>query len=151
MSTISEQIMEGMKVAMKAKDTITLNTLRALKTAMTNAAIAKGGLGTVLDEAEELAVVRKQLKQREDSVEQFRNAGRLELAEKEEAEMAVLAKFLPAALSDDEVCAILDAVIAETGAASKKDMGKVMKLMQERCAGRVDGKKLAQMVSARLS
>ncbi len=143
--------MEGMKTAMKAKDTVTLNTLRSLKTAMTNAAIAKGGLGTQLDDAEELAVVRKQIKQREDSVEQFRSAGREELAEKEEAERAVLQKFMPAELSEAEVSAILDAVIAETGAATKKDMGKVMKLMQERTAGRANGKTLAQLVSARLS
>ncbi len=143
--------MEGMKTAMKAKDTVTLNTLRSLKTAMTNAAIAKGGLSTQLDEAEELAVVRKQIKQREDSVEQFRSAGREELAEKEEAERAVLQKFMPAELSEAEVSAILDAVIAETGAATKKDMGKVMKLMQERTAGRANGKTLAQLVSARLS
>ncbi len=143
--------MEGMKAAMKAKDAVTLNTLRSLKTAMTNAAIAKGGLGTQLDEAEELAVVRKQIKQREDSVEQFRSAGRNELAEKEEAERAVLQKFMPAELSEAEVVAILDAVIAETGASSKKDMGKVMKLMQERTAGRANGKTLAQLVSAKLS
>ncbi len=143
--------MEGMKTAMKAKDTVTLKTLRSLKTAMTNAAIAKGGLGTQLDDAEELAVVRKQIKQREDSVEQFRSAGREELAEKEEAERAVLQKFMPAELSEAEVSAILDAVIAETGAATKKDMGKVMKLMQERTAGRANGKTLAQLVSARLS
>ena len=81
MNKISDQIMEGMKTAMKAKDTVTLNTLRALKTALTNTAIAKGGLGTLLEEAEELAVVRKQIKQREDSAEQFRSAGRPELAE----------------------------------------------------------------------
>ena len=78
MNKISDQIMEGMKTAMKAKDTVTLNTLRALKTALTNTAIAKGGLGTLLEEAEELAVVRKQIKQREDSAEQFRSAGRTE-------------------------------------------------------------------------
>lgn len=82
MNTISDQIMEGMKTAMKAKDSVTLNTLRALKTALTNTAIAKGGLGTRLEEAEELAVVRKQIKQREDSAEQFRAAGRPELAER---------------------------------------------------------------------
>ena len=82
MNKISDQIMEGMKTAMKAKDTVTLNTLRALKTALTNTAIAKGGLGTLLEEAEELAVVRKQIKQREDSAEQVRSAGRPELAER---------------------------------------------------------------------
>ena len=146
MNKISDQIMEGMKTAMKAKDTVTLNTLRALKTA-----IAKGGLGTLLEEAEELAVVRKQIKQREDSAEQFRSAGRPELAEKEEAEIAVLKQFMPAELTAEETAAILETVMKETGASTKKDMGQVMKLMQERTAGRVNGKELARMVSARLS
>lgn len=140
-----------MKAAMKAKDSVTLNTLRSLKTALTNASISKGGLGTPLEEAEELAVIRKQIKQREDSAEQFRSAGRPELAEKEEAEISVLKQFTPAELSTEETAAILEAVMQETGASSKKDMGQVMKLMQERTAGRVNGKELARMVSARLS
>ena len=148
MNKISDQIMEGMKTAMKAKDTVTLNTLRALKTALTNTAIAKGGLGTLLEEAEELAVVRKQIKQREDSAEQFRSAGRPELAEKEEAEIAVLKQFMPAELTAEETAAILETVMKETGASTKKDMGQVMKLMQERTAGRVNGKELARMVTA---
>ena len=148
MNTISDQIMEGMKTAMKAKDSVTLNTLRALKTALTNTAIAKGGLGTRLEEAEELAVVRKQIKQREDSAEQFRAAGRPELAEKEEAEITVLKQFMPAELTAEETAAILETVMKETGASTKKDMGQVMKLMQERTAGRVNGKELARMVSA---
>ena len=156
MNTISDQIMEGMKTAMKAKDSVTLNTLRALKTALTNTAIAKGGLGTRLEEAEELAVVRKQIKQREDSAEQFRAAGRPELAEKEEAEITVLKQFMPAELTAEETAAILETVMKETGVrratgpSTKKDMGQVMKLMQERTAGRVNGKELARMVSARL-
>ena len=151
MSKISDQIMEGMKTSMRAKDTVTLNTLRSLKTALTNAAIAKGGLGPQLEEAEELAVVRKQIKQREDSMEQFRTAGRPELADKEEAEKAVLQQFMPAELRPEEIEAMLEAVMAETGASDKKDMGRVMKLMQERTAGRANGKELARMVSARLS
>lgn len=151
MSKISDQIMEGMKTAMKARDSVTLNSLRALKTALTNAAIAKGGLGAELEEAEELAVVRKQIKQREDSAEQFRGAGRQELADKEETEITVLKQFMPAELSREEVASILEAAMEETGASTKKDMGRVMKLMQERTAGRFNGKELAQMVSARLS
>ena len=126
MSKISDQIMEGMKTAMRAKDSVTLNTLRALKTALTNTAIAKGGLGTQLEEAEELAVVRKQIKQREDSTEQFRSAGRPELADKEEAEIAVLKQFMPAELTAEETEAMLEAVLKETGASTKKDMGQVM-------------------------
>ena len=111
----------------------------------------KGGLGTELDEAEELAAVRKQIKQREDSAQQFRSAGRQELADKEEAEITVLKQFMPAELGREEVEAILETVLQETRASSKKDMGRVMKLMQERTAGRFNGKELAQMVSSRLS
>ncbi len=151
MSKISEEITSGMKTAMKAKDTVALNVLRALKTAMTNASIEKGGLNTPLEEAEELAVIRKQIKQREDSTEQFRKAGRDDLADKEEAEMNILKAFLPAPLTEEEVVAILDAVIAETGASTKKDMGRVMKLMQERTSGRADGKTLAKLVGSRLN
>jgi hypothetical protein len=118
---------------------------------MTNASIEKGGLNTPLEEAEELAVIRKQIKQREDSTEQFRKAGRDDLADKEEAEMNILKAFLPAPLTEEEVVAILDAVIAETGASTKKDMGRVMKLMQERTSGRADGKTLAKLVGSRLN
>lgn len=151
MSEILEKISGMMKEAMKAKDSVTLNTVRALKAAMTNASIEKGNLKAVLDEAEEMAVIRKQIKQREDSVEQYKKADRTDLSEKEEAEIKILEQFLPAPLSEAEAVAILDAVIAETGASSKKDMGQVMKMMQERTSGRVNGKLLASMVGARLS
>ncbi len=151
MSQISEQIMAEMKEAMKAKQTVVLNALRALKSAMTNAAIEKGNLHAVLTESEELAVIRKQLKQREDSVDQFKKAGREDLISKEEEEIAVIKRFLPAELSEEETIAILDAVVAEIGATSKKEMGQVMKLMQERTAGRVNGKLLAQLVAKKLS
>lgn len=140
-----------MKEAMKARDSLSLNTYRALKTALTNASIQKGSLTTALDESEELAVVRKQIKQRRDAAEQFANAGRDELKVKEEAERAILEQFLPAALSEDEIAAILEEVIAQTGAASKKEMGAVMKMMQEKTQGRVDGKMLARLVGSRLS
>ncbi len=140
-----------MKEAMRAKDSLSLNTYRALKTAMTNAAIQKGSLSTTLDEAEQMAVVRKQIKQRQDAAEQFKNAGREELQAKEEAEIKVLEQFMPSAMTEDEAKALLEQVVAETGAVDKKDMGKVMKAMQERSQGRIDGKVLAQMVSARLS
>ena len=151
MSQISEQIMAEMKEAMKAKQTVVLNALRALKSAMTNAAIEKGNLHAVLTESEELAVIRKQLKQREDSVDQFKKAGREDLISKEEEEIVVIKRFLPAELSEEETIAILDAVVAEIGATSKKEMGQVMKLMQERTAGRVNGKLLAQLVAKKLS
>ena len=87
----------------------------------------------------------------QDSIESFRGAGRDELADKEEAEISVLERFLPQPLADEEVIALVEAVISEVGATSKKEMGQVMKLLQERVAGRADGKKLSSEVAKRLS
>jgi len=151
MSTFAETVMEDLKAAMKAKDTVALSTLRALKTALTNAAIESGNKDNVVEEADALAIVRKQIKQRQDSIEQFEGAGRPELAEGEKAEIVVLEKYLPAALSPEEVTAIVEAAVAETGATSRADMGKVMKIVQEKVAGRADGKTLSQAVMKHLS
>jgi uncharacterized protein YqeY len=125
--------------------------IRALKAALTNAAIEKGGLGTELEDAEIVAVIRKQLKQRQDSAEQFTAAGRDELATKEKSEIEILETYLPAQLGAEEITAIVDAAVAETGASTKADMGKVMKLVQQRANGRADGKTLSQEVAKRLS
>jgi len=151
MSDLAARIPEDIKSAMKAKDAVTLNALRALKTAMSNASIEKGHLTATLDDAEVAALIRKQIKQRQDSFEQFSKAGREELAATETAEIAVLQKYLPAAMTAEEIAALVDAVVTETGAASKADMGKVMKLAQERAAGRADGKSLSQEVAKRLA
>lgn len=151
MSELAARIPEDLKNAMRAKDTVTLTVLRALKTAMTNASIEKGHLNTTLDDAEITAVIRKLIKQRQDSFEQFSNAGREELAANEQAEITVLEKYLPAALSAEEISSLVDAAVTETGASTKADMGKVMKLVQERAAGRADGKTLSQEVAKRLS
>lgn len=151
MSKLSEQLASLLKDAMRARDTVSLNSLRALKTALTNASIEKGSLTTVLDEAEEVAVVRKQVVQRQDAATQFAGANRPELAEIELAEIAVLEQFLPTPLGAEEVATMLDEVIAETGASSKKDMGRVMKAMQERAAGRIDGKELSKLVATHLN
>ena len=151
MSDLASRIPEDLKAAMKAKDTVALAVIRALKTAMTNASIEKDGVSTPLDDAEETTLIRKQIKQRQDSITQFTAAGRTELAATEQAEIAVLEKYLPANLSAEEIAAIVDTAIAETGASSKADMGKVMKLAQERAAGRADGKTLSQEVAKRLS
>lgn len=151
MSDTTTQISEDIKTAMRAKDSVALNSLRALKSALTNAAIEKGGLGTELDEKEILAVIRKQIKQRQDSIEQFENAGRAELAESEKAEIAILSKYLPAALTEEQIEAIVTQAIAETGASSKADMGKAMKRAQELSEGRADGKVLSSAVMKHLS
>lgn len=151
MSTFAAQVMSDLKDAMKARDTVALTTLRALKTALTNAAIESGNKDNVVSDANALALVRKQIKQRNDSIEQFESAGRAELADNEKAEIVVLEKYLPAALSAEEVSAIVADAIGETGASSRADMGKVMKIVQEKVAGRADGKALSQEVMKHLS
>lgn len=151
MSDTATKISDDIKNAMRAKDSTALNALRALKSAMTNAAIEKGGLGTVLNEPEILAVIRKQIKQRQDSIEQFEKAGRAELAASEKAEIAILSAYLPAALTEEQIAGIVEQAVAETGASSKADMGKVMKRAQELSEGRADGKLLSAAVMKRLA
>ena len=132
MSIFAENVMDDLKIAMKAKDSVALTTLRALKTALTNAAIESGNKDNVIAQADALAIVRKQIKQRNDSIEQFENAGRSELAEKEKAEIVVLEKYLPAAMSPEEVSAIVAAAVSETGASSRAEMGRSWVLYKER-------------------
>jgi len=142
--------MEDLKTAMRAKDSDTLSVLRGLKSAMKNAAIEKGGADAELDEVEALAVVRKQVKQCQDSAEAFKGE-RPELEAKELAEIEVLGKYLPAALSADALAALVDEAIAESGASTKKDMGKVMGVLQAKVAGRADNKAISQAVMAKLN
>jgi uncharacterized protein YqeY len=151
MSDISAQLQEDLKTAMRAKDTLALNALRALKSALTNAAIEKGGLGTPLDANETLAVIRKQVKQRQDSLAAFTTNNRPELAATEQAEITVLERYLPTALTSGELDALIADAIAEIGATTKADLGKVIKLAQEKAAGRADGKTLSQAVMKRLA
>lgn len=146
MSQTADRIPEDIKAAMRAKDSTSLNALRALKSALTNAAIEKGGLGTELDEPEVLAVVRKQIKQRVDACEQFEKAGRPELAATEKTEIEILSRYLPAALTADEMESIVNQSVIDTGATGKADMGKVMKRAQELADGRADGKLLSAAV-----
>lgn len=140
-----------MKKAMLAKDMVALGALRGLKAAMQNAQVARGNVHELLPEAEAMQVVRKQIKQREDAIAMYAKAGREELAEKEKAEIAVLEAFLPREMTEEELRPIVEAVVAELGATSKKDMGRVMKEMQQRTEGRAPGKLLSSLVSARLA
>ena len=135
--------------AMKAKDATRLTALRMLKTALTNKSIEKG---RALDDAEELQVVSTLVKQRRDSIEQFTKGGRQDLADKEQQEIVILNTYLPAAASDDDIAAAVANAIAETGASSAKDMGKVMKAAMAALAGKTaDGKKVSEAVKAKLS
>jgi len=150
MSELSEKITEDMKAAMRAKATTALNTIRMLKSSIKNAAIEKGGADAELDDTEITNVIRKEVKKRQDSIEQYEGAGRNDLADKEKEELVVLNGYLPEPLSEEEIAKIVDAAVAETGATSRKEMGQVMKIVQERTAGRADGKTLSQAVMAKL-
>ena len=151
MPTLNEQIMNDLKEAMKQKDQSAMTTLRALKSAIKYAAIEKVGADGELPDIDAIAVVRKQIKQRRDSVDQFTAGGRPDLAATESAEITVLERYLPAALSTAETEALVASVIAELGASSKQDMGRVMKALQDRSAGRADGKILSQLVAKALA
>lgn len=149
--TISQTILEDMKTAMRAKDSLTLNVVRNLKSSIKYAAIEKLGADGELADPDVITVIRKEIKKRQDSIASYEAANRADLADTEKAELAVLEKYLPVALSQDEIVKLVEDAIAETGATSKKDMGGVMKLVQERSAGRADGKTISTEVSKRLS
>ena len=150
MSTFSARLTEDMKNAMKAKDTVALNVTRNLKSAIKYAAIEKGGADGELDDTEAIAVVRKEMKKLQDSLAGFEQAGRSDSADAIKTEIAALEKYRPAGMSADELTALVEAVIAETGATSKKEMGAVMKTLQERAAGRADNRALSAEVAKRL-
>ena len=149
--TLEERIDSDLKDAMRAKDASKLGVLRMLKSALKYAAIAKSGAEAQLTKAEAAQVVRKQAKQREDSIESFEKGGRAELAAKEKEELSILNAYLPQAMSSDELAKVVRETIAETGATSKAQMGGVMKALQAKVAGRADGKTLSQEVSRQLS
>ncbi len=151
MADIATQLTEDLKNAMRARNPVALNTLRAVKSAIKNAAIEKGGADGELDESEIVNLIRKQIKQRRESVEQFTKAGRTELADQEESEITILEHYLPAPLSPEEVNELVTTAIEESGASSRADMGRVMKILQERTAGRADGRILSQAVMEKLS
>src|SRR6266436_3287842 len=149
--TLSEQIDSDLKEAMRAKDTTKLSVLRMLKSALKYGAIAKSGAEAELSDAEAAQVIRKQVKQRQDSIESFEKGGRTELAEKEKAEIAVLNQYLPQAMSAAELQKIVADTIREVGASSRAQMGAVMKALQPKIAGRADGRTLSAEVSRQLS
>ena len=135
--------------AMRAKEPIALSTLRMLKAALMNKEVERG---RDLDDAEALQVVTVLVKQRRDAIEQFKAGGRQDLVDRETAEIGVLERYLPPAASDADIDAAIDAAVAETGASSAKDMGRVMKAVMARLAGSsADGRKVSDAVKKRLS
>jgi uncharacterized protein YqeY len=142
--TLNEKIGAEITAAMKAKDAQRLSALRMLKAAVMNKGVDKG---RDLDDSEVLQVVSSLVKQRRDSVEQFQKAGRQDLVDKETAELAILQDYLPPAASQEEIDAAVAAAIAETGAGSVKDIGKVMKAVMPRLVGKnADGKAVNEAV-----
>ena len=149
--SLKDRLVADMTQAMKAKDTNKLSTLRMAKSAVMNEE-NKRGVGTVLTDDEVAKILLSLVKQRKDSIEQFTANGRTELAEKEQAELAVLEEYLPQAASQEEVTAAVEAAVAETGASSMKDMGAVMKAALAHLAGKTaDGKMVSETVKAKLS
>ncbi|MEZ0295508.1 MAG: GatB/YqeY domain-containing protein [Candidatus Methylacidiphilales bacterium] len=144
--SLTAKIDAEIKQSMLSKDAVRLGVLRMLKAGAKNAAIEKGGADYQLSDAEVVTVVRKELKKRQDSVESFTKGGRQELADKEKAEITILAEYLPPPLTEEEIEKIVTSAIIEVGATTKAQMGAVIKAAQARADGRVDGKKLSQVV-----
>ncbi len=145
---IRDRINADLIAAMKAQEPARLSVLRMMKTAIRKKEV---DLCTELDDTQAIQVLASMVKQHRDSIEQFGKGGRNDLANKEAAEILVIEQYLPASLSDDEIAAVVDEVVRETGASSAKDMGAVMKQCMARLAGKlVDGKKVNALVRARL-
>lgn len=147
--SLEKQVMEEMKAAMKAKDTVALQALRALKTAFMLEKTA--GADHSLSSEQAMKIVQKQVKQRKDSADIFIKQGRQDLADPELAEAAILEKFLPEALSEEEIEKVVVETIAKVGAESMKDMGKVMGIVSKQLAGQADGKTISGIVRKHLA
>jgi|SRR6185369_18061490 uncharacterized protein len=148
MMTFLDRINEDLKAAMKSKDADRLSTLRMVKTAIKNREIDK--MEALTDE-EAIRVLQSLVKQRRDSIEQYQQAGRIDLAEKEAAEIKTIEEYLPAAMDEAAITRVVEETVAETGATSMKEMGAVMKAVMAKLAGQtVDGKVVNQIVKSKL-
>ena len=144
-----EKIFNDYKEGMKARDTLKSSVLSFLRADMLNQATAKKK--DKLDDAEVIVVIKKQIKQRQDSIQQFTSGGRLEAAEKEKKELEILKGYLPEELSEDKIKALIEEAVISTGASSLKDMGRLMKELTVKIAGQADGKLVSDLVRQRLS
>ncbi len=142
--SLQKEVMEQMKAAMKAKDTVALESLRALKSAFLLANTS--GSDVALSEEDEIKIVQKLVKQRKDSAVLFQEQGRTDLADPELAQAKVLEQFLPEQMSEEELRNKITTIISETGASGMKDMGKVMGMASKQLAGKADGKAIATVV-----
>jgi uncharacterized protein len=149
MATIRERLDADLKESMKARDELRLNTIRAVKSAVKYKEVE--GAAKTLDEAGIIGVITTQVKQRRDSIEEFTKANRMDLAEKEEKELAILKGYLPAQLSPEALASEIAKAIAEAGATSAKDMGAVMKIATPRLKGQAEGKAISDEVKRQLA
>lgn len=147
---LENEITSALKDAMRAKDTLKLEALRAIKSALLLAKTQTGGTPE-LSEDDEIKLLQKLVKQRKESATIFRDQNRIDLAEPEEAQAQIIAAFLPEQLSEEQITAIIDDIIATTGASSMKDMGQVIGMANQKMAGKADGKTIATVVKQRLS
>lgn len=150
--SLKDQITEAIKAAMKSRDKLRLETVRSIKKTLLEKEVSVRPTGqSELTEAQEIEVLVQQAKQRRDSIEQYRHAGRDDLADKEAQELAIIEEYLPQQLSDAQIETLIDQIVAEVGATSAKDMGKVMGPAMQQLKGKADGKKVQEWVKARLT
>ena len=146
--SLKDQITDDMKTAMRAKDSERLSTIRLLLAEIKRKEVDER---IEVDDAQVVAIVEKMIKQRKDSINQFESGGRQDLADKEKSELTVLAAYMPAGLSDEEVAAEVAAAVAASGAAGPQDMGKVMGILKPKLAGRADMTAVSSQVKKALS
>ncbi len=150
--SLKDKITEEIKAAMKAKDKVRLETVRSIKKVILEEEVNARAAGKEsLTEAQEMDILARLAKQRRDSIEQYTQVGRQELADQEAAELAILEEYLPKQLSDDEIAQVIDEIIVQVGASSAKDMGKVMGPAMQQLKGKADGKKVQEMVKTKLN
>jgi uncharacterized protein len=147
--SLRERIDADIKTAMKSKEKVRLETVRSIKKVLLEKEVS--ARPATLTESQELEVLVQIAKQRRDSIEQYHKAGRDDLADQEAAELAIIEEYLPAQMSDEEVSAILDEIIVSVGATSAKEMGKVMGAAMQQLKGKADGKKIQDLVKAKLN
>jgi uncharacterized protein YqeY len=146
---LEEKIFNDYKEAMKARDALRSSVLSFLRAELLNVAVAKKK--TALEDAEAVAVIKRQIKQRQDSIEQFAKGGRQEMADKEKKEQEILQGYLPPEMPAEEIKKVIEEVVAATAASGIKDMGRVMKEVSAKIAGRADGKLVSDLVREKLS
>ncbi len=147
--SLQEQVTEQLKVAMKAKDSVALESLRAIKSAILLAQTQAGAQDLTSDD--EIKLVQKLVKQRKDSAEIFRQQGRNDLAEPEEAQIKIIEQFLPEQLDEESIAKVVDEIISQTNAEGMKDMGKVMGMATKAMSGKADGKTISAIVRQKLA